>query len=335
MPCKKCGHTVSETARYCEQCGAEVLQDVLTEILNEEQINLDEWDLHRAAFENEFKIAQLLINRGAQVNSRNEHDQTPLHQATHMESVQVAKLLIENGADVNAIETRKGSGAYVLQKDGEEFKITPLTYATHGADIQVMQLLLEHGADVANTESFHGDPILHWAMTPDQAQLLIKHGADVNAKNNQGCTALNCFTSSKDTDPNLEAVQILLNHGADVNTNRTYGDTPLHDVFSGTNSIDSGLKAARLLVRHGADIEAKNKEGGERPLHMAIKSNRVKWVQFLIECGADVNAKSRLRGQDRPLKMAVHFGHRNIARLLLKSGAKYDGIAPSWLSEYR
>ena len=298
MPCKKCGHTVSETARYCEQCGAEVLQDVLTEISDEEQINLDEWDLHRAAFENEFKIAQLLINRGAQVNSRNEHDQTPLHQATHMESVQVAKLLIENGADVNAIETRKGSGAYVLQKDGEEFKITPLTYATHGGDIQVMQLLLEHGADVANTESFHGDPILHWARTPDQAQLLIKHGADVNTKEN------------------IE------------------GNTLLHDVFGGRHSIDTGLKAARLLVRHGADIEAKNKRS-ERPLHMAVRANRVKWVQFLIECGADVNARSRLRRVDSPLKMAVDLEHKNIARTLLKSGATYDGKGPSWLSEHR
>jgi len=308
----------------------------LTEISDEEQINLDEWDLHRAVFENEFKIVQLLINRGAQVNSRNEHDETPLHQAANWESVQVAKLLIENGADVNAIETRKGSGAYVLQKDGEEFKITPLTYATHGADIQVMQLLLEHGADVANTESFHGDPILHWAMTPDQAQLLIKHGADVNEKNNRGRTALNWFmTSGSFSSDFFEMVQVLLDHGSDVNTKENIeGNTLLHDVFGGRHSIDTGLKAARLLVRHGADIEAKNKRS-ERPLHMAVRANRVKWVQFLIECGADVNARSRLRRVDSPLKMAVDLEHKNIARALLKSGATYDGIAPSWLSEHR
>lgn len=47
-------------------------------------------------------MARLLIERGAQVDARDEDEDTPLHMVAWKNSVDVAKLLIEYGADLNA-----------------------------------------------------------------------------------------------------------------------------------------------------------------------------------------------------------------------------------------
>jgi ankyrin repeat protein len=53
--------------------------------------------LKYAAYENYAEIAKLLIEKGANVNARDEWGQTALMSAADGNSIEVAKILIENG----------------------------------------------------------------------------------------------------------------------------------------------------------------------------------------------------------------------------------------------
>ena len=77
---------------------------------NNDDIDLDGWDLHRAAEENRVDITRELIARGYDVNAREgkeadphgTHGWTPLHMAARENSLEVARLLIKLGAEVDA-----------------------------------------------------------------------------------------------------------------------------------------------------------------------------------------------------------------------------------------
>ena len=68
---------------------------------NKNDINLDGWDLHRAAKENRIDIASELIARGDDVNARDKYDYTPLHLAAENNCTEAVRLLVEHGADLD------------------------------------------------------------------------------------------------------------------------------------------------------------------------------------------------------------------------------------------
>ncbi|MGL4982817.1 MAG: ankyrin repeat domain-containing protein [Treponemataceae bacterium] len=84
---------------------------------------------------NFFDAAELLIQKGASVNTQNEKGETPLSVA--IENAKFAKLLIDNGAAIN-VKDAKG--------------LTPLMYAAFDdAFLPTVMLLVEAGADINAT----------------------------------------------------------------------------------------------------------------------------------------------------------------------------------------
>ena len=90
--------------------------------------------LYWASYMNRIAIAKLLIERGADVEAKdNDGGRTPLHFAANWNRIETAKLLIERGADVEAKD-----------KWGQ----TPLHFASSWNHIEIAELLLDRGADV-------------------------------------------------------------------------------------------------------------------------------------------------------------------------------------------
>jgi hypothetical protein len=87
--------------------------------------------LHYAVMKGRMPLIDLLISRGADVNSRTRNGTTPLHTAVAYARREVAELLIENGADVNA---RSTGGA------------TPLALALEARNGPLGEALKERGA---------------------------------------------------------------------------------------------------------------------------------------------------------------------------------------------
>ena len=64
-----------------------------------------------------------------------------------------------------------------------------------------------------NAKNDHGDNLFNFAKSKRIAELLISQGADINAKINQGFTALDIAISNK----NQEMIELLKEHGAKKN----------------------------------------------------------------------------------------------------------------------
>lgn len=123
-------------------------------------------ELGNAAFFGHWKVCDLLINHGADVNSFvTETHETPLHNALAKAGrpyyYYVVKLLVEKGADVNA-RTIPGKETGAFMRDARTKGETPLHRAAAYADEKTIAFLLENGAN-KETRDANGDSPLSWA----------------------------------------------------------------------------------------------------------------------------------------------------------------------------
>ncbi|HEX3581484.1 MAG TPA: ankyrin repeat domain-containing protein [Thermoanaerobaculia bacterium] len=102
--------------------------------------------LHIAAFAGNVGTAELLIDRGADVNSRanSKFRNTPLQTALLSGQYSTAKVLLEHGAD-----------ALVRQAEG----ITPMHEAAQSGREDLVKLLLAHGAEITSRADDGSTPL--------------------------------------------------------------------------------------------------------------------------------------------------------------------------------
>ncbi|KAK2764809.1 NACHT and ankyrin domain-containing protein [Colletotrichum kahawae] len=274
-------------------------------------------------------VAQLLIEKGAGINTTNKEGRTALMLASLNGHEAVARLLIEKGADINTqsnggwtalmwaslkgheavaqLLIEKGAGINTTNKEGR----TALMLTSQYRYEAVAQLLIEKGADI-NIQDTSGWTALIWASQKGHeavAQLLIKKGADINIQNISGGTAL-IWASEK----GHEAVaQLLIEKGADINIQDVSGWTAL--IWASQKGHEA---VAQLLIEKGADINTQ--DNGERTALMwASGSGYEAVVRLLIEKGADINTIDK-EGWT-VLMLASLDGHEAVARLLIEKGA--------------
>ncbi len=176
--------------------------------------------LMMSASQGDLQEMERLIKSGANVNARNDVNNTALHFAVgatpiqnHNGSPQAVAFLIEQGADANAENNTK---------------ITPLMDAVVNDGLESLKILIAHGADV-NKVSKYDETALSMAVLRAHSQFadppsmkpfvrrysdiaieLLRHGADPNFKDFTGRTVLQ--TAEKYHEDVL--VKELREHGA-------------------------------------------------------------------------------------------------------------------------
>jgi DNA-binding NtrC family response regulator/ankyrin repeat protein len=186
-----------------------------------------------------------------------------------------------------------------------------LTAAAEG-DTGKLASLLDSGTDV-NARNENGDTALMEAAKHghlDAVNLLLGHHTDVNAKNQLGRSALMWAASLGHT----AIVGRLLDVGADVNATNNHDDTAL-------TQASGQIDATRVLLERGAEVNWRN-VFGTSPLMRAAKYGHEKVLRLLITHGAEVDAQN-VNGTTA-LMRAASQGHAAIVQALLRSGSQVD-----------
>lgn len=112
------------------------------------------------------ELVTYAIERGANLETKNQRGETPLISASKNDNLEILKTLIENGADVNARNTL-GNTAMML--------------ASFLGQTEIVKTLIENGADV-NARGNDGQTALSWTHSKfsrtDTVKLLKKYGAE-------------------------------------------------------------------------------------------------------------------------------------------------------------
>ena len=247
--------------------------------------------LHIAVISDNQEIVELLIDEGVDVNAKDENGMTPLLLAISEGHLDLAEFLIKSGADVN---TADGSG------------FVPLVYAMWNDGPNVVKMLLNNGADVNAQDTATGYSVLHWAILMDNkelTELVLAAGADLNGKSSTGETPLDI--AAYGVSPAIG--ELLLEKGAEISSLRAAA-------FVGD------LAKVQTFIQEGVDVNQKSGMIEGTALHAAAASGYKEIVEFLISKGADVNTQNR--GGLTPLNLAQSADHTEIVELLKQHGAK-------------
>jgi ankyrin repeat protein len=273
---------------------------------------------------------ETLLDRGADVNAKDETGTTALMHSALNADIGVMKLLLDKGATVNA---QNKSGA------------TAMLWALHDPD--KVKLLLDSGAKVPDAAVFVAVTIpgasrtvknladkranfnannggytpLMAAMRSGNAEtirLLIEQGADVRAKTKSGYTALYGAAS---WPGNAAVVRLLLEKGADPKVSVEIPG-PAAEVFTPAMAAAARGDAASLrrLLDAGAEVNIQGGRFARTALLWAATTGSEESVQTLLDKGADINAKDHLG--NTPLGWAKRRGETDIVKLLEKAGGK-------------
>ena len=269
-------------------------------------------EFYSAIRNNDLARLEGLIKAGADVNTRDNHGETPLMYAAYAGSLEGMKLLLKDGASV---DTQSQSGATAL-----------IWSAT---DLGKVRLLIDHGANVNLATKRRRTALLVAAMSDPSAEivkLLIEKGADPKAVDFLKTTALRAATLGDDT----ETIRILIDAGVDVNAADLPGISPLM-MAAGWNGNKS---AVEMLLAKGANAKAVSRPvmglparngasefGSLTALIMAAPFGPPELIGDLIAGGSDVNAKD-VRGMT-PIMLAVATDHQDpaVIKMLLEHGA--------------
>ena len=184
---------------------------------------------------------------------------------------------------------------------------TPLTLAAYWAGPAEVKELLARNAD-PNVKNDGGVAALIPATDNlETARLLVEAGADVNARTEDGTSALMVAARRAGAAP---VAAYLLDKGADVGASTADGITALH------RAAESGdVEMIKLLLERGANVNIQRKNGSV-PLTSAVVFGHGTAVRYLLSKGAKPNVG------DVGLNRAVFQGNVEIVKALLEAGVE-------------
>lgn len=231
------------------------------------------------------KIIKLLLQHGANINSKDLNGFTALHRAIQI-----------RGVNNNPID-----------------------------DLELVRFLIQYGANVNIRSHFRGVRPLNVAVENgkyDIARLLVEKGANVNSQNESMYTPMHYAISyGRNASTTLNFARFLLDRGANPNTKiypeaslfgydrsrYTRGWTPLH-----TAAANGETDIVRLLLERGARPNAMDAQG-MTPLHWAVKRGHSTVVKELLSFGVNISATSK--NGSMPLDLA---NQKNIKNMIIK-----------------
>lgn len=233
------------------------------------------------------ECVQLLLDAGADPNTRDSSNATPLMYAG---SPEVARILLTAGADLQAVDE---SDADVLQAMLEDR--CDVGVCAHDR-LATARILIEAGSDIhrINESGWSRLDSAAFRRNADAVEFLISMGAKVDSRDCNGSSPLHkiCWQGELDDSETNQAcekiIRMLVSSGAPIDATDDGLNTPLHEAADG----DWGNQTAiRTLLELGADPNPVNTEG-DTPLILAAERAEVECIKALLEAGADPMLKN-------------------------------------------
>jgi uncharacterized protein len=244
--------------------------------------------LHYAAREGHTAVVKLLLEHGARIEQTEANGVRPLLLAIMNDRTDTARLLIERGADVNADDWYGRAPLWAavdvrnVELDGE----INTQVADREGSLEIIKLLLARGAN-PNARTRESPPGRIWLM----------QAGSLSWVDFTGQTPFLRAALAGD----VTTMRLLLEYKADPNIATFGGTTPLM-AAAGVNwvyfqTFDEGqdqlLEAVKLCVWLGQDVNAANSMG-VRAIHGAANRGSDAIVRYLVEQGADLDAKDKV-----------------------------------------
>lgn len=244
--------------------------------------------LQAACLSKRFELAKYLIEQGAEINTMTTEGsgyvaKTPLQHAIQNNHEPLILLLLEKGADVNtrnfnketilhmALRNLKSKGAEanpkkiiqeLLAKNAKVNEVdargaTCLYTACEMGELDVVQWLVAKKADV-NGFGKYGNPPLFAAVFQGNVEVvrfLLDNGANPKPQEPQTENNRETPLSIAVWKLNSEMIKLLHAKGADINQKNKFQDAPLHIAAK-----EGDLETVKLLIELGADPVIKNRD---------------------------------------------------------------------------
>ena len=285
--------------------------------------------LHRAAFNNNKDIVELLLQHGARGDVEDQSCELPLHKAAAKGGTDVLPVLLGVTPDKNK-QNQEGDTA--LHKAVENYQteavrlLAPLTDLTirnrrecspldtaivHDIK-EIAEILIQNGAS-GDLEDNCGNLALHTAAANGRQAILsclLSVTTDKNKQNESGDSALLVALQYNQA----EAVRVLA-PVSDLSIVDNRGDLVLHKA-----AVNGRFKTLSTVISFTPDKNKQNAEG-DTALHQAVKNSKTEAVSLLAPL-SDLNITNR--SGDRPLDIAIRQDTRDIALILIQNGASGD-----------
>lgn len=211
--------------------------------------------IHESVSNDNIDLIALLLQNGANINLKDDEEETPLTVAILNESIDVIDFLLRHGSNPN------------LKDDEGE---TPLIRAISCKNIKIIELLLQHGADTGLKNAYGETPLIYAISTLDYdnitdiINLLVEKTIDLNEQDNDGDTALHLAVENE--LPRL--IKSLMKKGANCFVKNNFQNTPIDIILSNhdyeilrmTLKYNNNLTDLRTFVKKNSQLIKKNKK---------------------------------------------------------------------------
>ncbi|HKP05145.1 MAG TPA: ankyrin repeat domain-containing protein [Chthoniobacterales bacterium] len=281
--------------------------------------------LHLAAEYGRREIAQIFLEKGAEVDAIDNLQRTPLLWAAENQHADVAELLVARGADVNREDPSRFGGP-----TNDAPYPTPLDFAIRNGDLKLCQIFANAGGKNRRND-FNRLKRAIRSGHPEVLSWLIDNGMDPTAHSEDFDSA---FTSAGVT-ANVDMIKVLITRSRNAPVLKVLLNEALQHAAE-----EGRLSVVRFLLDNtkvDLNREVKSSYGGisrgddthnESPrytaLSRAVENGRDEIVRALLDKGARV--AGRTRSGAPVLSFVISQDRKDLFELLMRSKPPLDAV---------